>query len=355
MKGQIWSMDFALSLILFSAASVIAYTLLTNLFEDTAHEDVRRQAADASQLLSGEGYPQHWTRSDVIRAGITAEGRLSLRKARELGALDRDALRRSTRATDNIAIYALNGSEVSGIFGTCVLGDLSDPGTPRNMTLPAIALVSGAHPVADRVTATQHSDDAVYSALQSADVLILEGDVTAGSQRSNASISLGLHGMAQRGTTIIIVGDPGIPVFGVQANRTNATQVTLSSVALGMEEGASVSFPEQEIATIEEPAGPPVRAYEAVGLADSGKAAYATWLYGDARVWYVATAEGTLDNGTAAVEPISAAIEGMISISWPQCGGITIPPSARQIAHYDRSIIHHDQVLTVRTVVWRER
>ena len=39
-KGQIWSSDFALSVMIFTAASVIAFMLLNNAFDDRSYDEV---------------------------------------------------------------------------------------------------------------------------------------------------------------------------------------------------------------------------------------------------------------------------------------------------------------------------
>lgn len=359
-RAQAMSIDLGISVVLFTVAVAVTYGLLENTLTQTAYEEVRRQAIDVSDVLISEGYPHAWTNTTVLRAGIISQDAMSIRKARELASTDPNDLRRSVRATDNIVITVRNATDgIEAITGVCAVGDLTVPETPANRTLPAIAIVRDPHPVADGTNATQYTTDAVYATLDPNDVIIIEGNLTQDTSRTNAQITRDLAAAAGHGITVIIIGDPGVPLLGLSVNRTNATGFTLSdpmAALIGLPLGQiNISGGvETEIPAVVEPVASETDNWLALGTTEDGATAVATWTYGDARVWYVATSEGTLPDSTALVDALRAGAQSRIAVPWPLCGELTIPEGSTAIARYDRSIAYHEQILTLRVIVWRE-
>lgn len=350
-RGQVWSSDFTMSLLIFTIASLIAFTMIVNTIDERDYEEVRMQASSAAALLAGEGHPAHWMNGSVIRAGMLSDGRLSLRKATELAGLSEQDLRMALRTTDDIYIYFTNSSNGTvSLFGACGVGDASAASTARNETLPSVAIVGDSHPVSDLLPVAQRSDDAIGNMTQ--DVVIVEGGIS--SNLSDTEIRRVFDVVARRGLTFIVLGDPGIPILGIDVNASDADSLTVDDggeellLTPGEELNVSGTIP-----TINAPLGEAVGNYRQIAASDQGAIAYATWTYHDARVWYLATTAGTHDDGRDLQLTVVNATRDMITVPRPACGPVQLP-DAEQVAIHTRTMTHHDELLRMHVLVWRE-
>ncbi len=360
-RGQTWAVDLGISLVVFTLAVIVTYAMLENTLEETAYADVREQALDASDLLLSEGSPRAWTNETVLRVGVLSDGVLSLRKARELALLSDSTRDRAIRSTDRISIVFENASgAIEPFAGVCGIGDLTISGATGNRTLPAIAIARTPHPIADAVSATIFEDDTVYALLDNADVLLIEGNLSDDTSLTPVQVSRIMDDATRRGITVIIIGDPGIPMLGMNLiyDGTMGFSVSGNASAFALPFGAAIDLPGAApilLPTLEEPNSSSVTEYQVLATTDGASTAIATWIYGDARVWYLSTSDGTLANGTALSDIAQGGIEHLITVDWPACGTPIIPDDATQIARYDRAIAHHDQLLTLRVIAWRDR
>jgi hypothetical protein len=353
-RGQVWAADFAVSLLIFTAASVLAYTLISNALQNDEYQQVAAEAQVAANIVASEGYPAHWSNGTVIRAGLMSDGHLSLRKARELSSLDQQRLRSALRITDDAYVYVTNSSnDLVPVFSECGAGMAAMTSSPHNLTLPAAAISTGAQTL-NITGAPQYSPDEAYRNLSAFDVLVIDGNISSNTTSAQQA-ALYLEEVSLRGITVIIIGDPGIPVFGVRVNSTSVSNVTIQGDA-----GQGLGFaPDEQInvsstvATIETPEGDAVSAYVPIGIANSTKAAYATWVYHDARVWYFASPLGTRPDGTNVTPLLGQSARSMVTVPWPMCAQAAAPPNAKQVAIYRRTMPYHGQLLTLNVLVWR--
>jgi len=347
--------------VIFTIAIIVTYQLLENTLEETAYTEVRVQALRVSDLLLSEGFPTAWTNDTVLRAGLLSSNVLSMRKAQELATLDAAQLRRIIRATDNIAFTLENANgTIEAVTGRCAVGDLVVTETPANRTLNAIALARVPHPVASGVNTTIMLDDDAYMSLDDADVIVIEGNLSVDTVLTPAQVARVLDIAAERGITFIIIGNPGSTVLGLVTNSTNATNITVvgNDGAFNLAQGTTVDLPGSSpvvLAASGTPTNAEVAQYRVLATTDEGDAAIATWVYDGARVWYIATSDGVVDGGVAFDEVLQEHVERHITISWPTCGEVTVPEPSTQIVRYDRTLAHHDQLLTLRVIAWRER
>jgi hypothetical protein len=347
-KGQAISSDFVFSLIIFTAASILAFTMATNTLVNREHEEVVMQAETAGALLSTEGYPEHWTSDDVLRAGLRSGDQFSLRKAGELQGLSPSDLKQALRITDEVYVYVTDGTnDTQSVFGSCGIGNLTVNETPRNVTLPAVAIISGPHPISDMTNATQRADDALYSNISAQDVIIIEGNIT--SNLSRSQVQAALEEASRRGTQIIIIGNPGIPAFGVDVNESTVSDLQIINDGFGFTAGETITV-SGILPTLNVPGNPRVTKF--MPLTNGTNAAYATWLYDDARVWYFASAAGTR-SGVSVQDIIGEGARSAVTIERPLCGNITLP-EAEQIAVHTRTLAYHDELLQINVIVWRD-
>jgi len=354
-KAQVWSADFALSLLIFTVASLITYSIIVNSLQDDAYSDVRAQAVVAAEILNTEGYPQYWTNDTVIRAGIRSDDRLSLRKFRELSYIDNATLRRVLRTTDNVYVYLSNASNATvSFFGNCGVGDFSVSSSLANKTLPAVSLAGGQHPVSDNMNLSIRADNAVIGNLSAYDVVVIEGNISR--NLSLSELTFHLESLAKRGVSFIIIGDPGASMLGVSINKTIASNITLEDGAdIGFNANETLNITAGSTDTINQSLHPAVYNFTVIARASGGAVAYATWRYYDAQVFYLATAMGVRADGTNLTLHLANLTNGLIVESGPICTTPVPAGDAKQVAKATRTIAYHDQLLTVNVLVWRAR
>ncbi|HIH24932.1 TPA: hypothetical protein HA251_07905 [Candidatus Woesearchaeota archaeon] len=351
--GQIWSSDLAVSSVIFVGVCLLASTIITQIVRDDQFADVRGQASVLAELLVREGYPAHWTADDIIKVGIASEHRMSPRKLQELALLDNATLRRAARVRDDFYIYISDDHNITiPIAGSCGIGDLVVASISNTTLLDAAAIVGPSSPVADSVAAL--APRIPLESNQSHEVLILEGLVFNASSASTAATLLDM--IARRGITIFIIGDPGASVLGVRTNATPVDNITLVGGT-----GGRIVFPSSGVVsvsgtmdTIDTPDAEAVTHYSTIAIASSGKAAYATWLFHDSRVWYFASSDGILDDGTAVIDHLSNATRSVINASSPSCSPPSFP-DAEQMVLYTRAMPYRGEIVYVNAAVWRSR
>lgn len=355
-RGQIWTTDFTLSLVLFTAAVLISYTIIGNTVEETAVEQVRLQALDASQLVGDAGFPVHWTNSTVIRAGLAADGQLSMRKAQQIGTLPENDLRQALRLTDNFAVYAINSSgDIEPVFQRCSLGDLTISGSAGERALPAVAVVGSPHPLTNLVeNITVHPLASGFDAARDADVIILEGNLSNGSL-TPAEVRLKIEELSRRGVTIVVAGDIGVQLPGVVINSSNATWLNVSDAWKGNLTGGE----RLNVSPVGELVHAPIilestsENYRTIAVSEFDEVVYASWTHNDAEFVYFGIVTGLREDGSNLTMHLANATTRMVVVPWPDCSAANIPAEAQQVSHYDRTLPYHDSIITLRTVVWR--
>gem|GEM_PF-7113031 len=359
-----WSGDLALSILIFSAMSVVVFMLVTNAFDDTSLDDVTLQATNGARYLSEEGFPRHWVADDVIRVGILSEGEVSLRKLSELVTLPVADLRSKLRVTDHFVLYATNGSgTVIPLSGACSLGDIVIAHNESNSSLRVLAVVhnvSGEYPVvsgvASRVNLTISTMDSAIDILDRYDIIIIEGNISADVKGSPDLFSFMLSSALKRGVTLVILGDPGTGFAGLLVNQSAAASLQFSvddGTALGFPTSEEVLFPSTMIPVALPPSGAFISHYASIATTDVGDDAAVTYLYDDSRVYYLGTTIGTATSGPLSEDLLIEGLSEMAVPSTPVCDRLVIPSDATDVSHASRLLPLHDDILTLHLVVWR--
>jgi hypothetical protein len=271
-----------------------------------------------------------------------------------------DGLRTTLRVKDRIFVYLNDSTAIAPVFGSCGVGDaVNITETPGDRTLPTIAMVGATHGFSDRVHALTNITLADYATLSESfpqqDIIIIESGAVPQAYAADAAIRLDTA--ARRGTTFIIVGDPGASVLGVSVNSSDTTNLFVQD-----DEGSPLGLSGNEtlvlsghIPTIETPVSTdvPIADYRPIALASSGKVAYASWLYDDAKVWYIASVDGQNSMGVGLDTVIGDATSAMVQVDWPSCNGTISFPDAAQVVSYTRIVPYHDTLMTMHVLVWR--
>ncbi len=386
-KGQVLSSDLALSILIFSVASIIAYTLVGNMMQDVDYQAVQLQAKELSGILVTNGYPQHWyvtvntttpafNTTNAQQMGIVSADQLSIRKTRLLPMVSTQTLKSKLRIKDHFSIYftpSNNSHSALGIMGICALSDINSNNTniSSNKTLPAIIISQPGNALNNRLNTTATSYPSFMQAnefMGAQDVIILEGALLNVSSFDVASLSF--FQQSKRGITYVIIGDVRDASITSQSNTSNILGIklnmtTVSSINVVGTNGAALGLLANEPLTIvgtlplledlTNSTDSAVSGYTVIAKDSSGKAVYASWLYNDAQVYYFATTSGTNSVGTILADIIANATKSMVVVSWPNCTVPIVPNDAKQTVSYKRTLPYHDQLLDVHMIVWRNK
>lgn len=358
MRGQIFSMDFAASLLLFTLGIILAYSMITNNFMNEDAKIVTRQAENAAAIISGTGYPDQYINDTVIRAGLSSAGKLSLRKATEISKLSTNEVRATLRLTDNFYLYLRNSTnETVPIFESCGIGDVSVSEIANEMNLTAVSLAPASSPLSDRTAATIYSDALGIKEARQADFIIIEGDLTQLTDDTQEHLRLDLERISLRGVTIVVAGYPGTDVLGMSTSLVNTTQLNVQG-----DMGLDLNLSAGEILNVSTAGEKEIRVidsvedavdYTVVATSDGSEAAFVSYIYSGAKIWYLATVDGEREDGSDLATELGDAIQDMIAVQRPQCGNLSVPASAEQVAVSKRVLGHRDDPLTIEVVVWR--
>ena len=122
-----WIGDVALSIILFTAACIIAFGIVMNSFsQGSEFSEVRSDASKISEFLMSDGIPSDWNQSSIIRPGILTSNRINHTKVQAAMALSNSSysLMQASLQTGHdfaVTVEDRNGQMIS-FDGYCVIG-----------------------------------------------------------------------------------------------------------------------------------------------------------------------------------------------------------------------------------------
>ncbi|MFH1072697.1 MAG: hypothetical protein V1743_04680, partial [Nanoarchaeota archaeon] len=138
-KGQTWSIDYTIGLLLFLFAIVIGLKIIFNTFQDPTYEYLGKNAYTLMDQFTSEGYPYSWTKDDVLRIGLTTKNTVNITKLNTLYGMDPQATRKYL-PTRNTYYLFLEDKDFGIIYynATCGYGttDITNNGT---LTYHAVA------------------------------------------------------------------------------------------------------------------------------------------------------------------------------------------------------------------------
>jgi len=77
-----WIVDLIMSVLVFTAASIIAFTIIMNSFSTGSQfDDARKDAVKISEYLLSEGTPVDWNETNLVKPGFISYNRLNSTKA----------------------------------------------------------------------------------------------------------------------------------------------------------------------------------------------------------------------------------------------------------------------------------
>ena len=136
-KGQVWSLDFVVALVIFSIALYFFYSYGAASLE-TQNEEIEEmfiQAEQLSQNLISSGYPNNWTNSSVISIGLTdGETRLEVNKIAEFSKMNyQDAKNLLSSKYDFQVKFKDKNNQTLEIANNTILGKNMTSEDPNNI------------------------------------------------------------------------------------------------------------------------------------------------------------------------------------------------------------------------------
>jgi hypothetical protein len=115
-RGQVWTMDFLVGIMLFILALIIAAPMMLNLYPSQDYSNVYRDAIYLSDNLLSEGYPSNWTVNDVVLPGIAPNNRLDPQKLFELNSLEYARLKTVFHIDSDFIVFIKNTTSDNNII-----------------------------------------------------------------------------------------------------------------------------------------------------------------------------------------------------------------------------------------------
>lgn len=125
-KGQMWFMDFAIAMIVFSFALISYYSYTTNISKEDAaiKEGLMSDAKTISSALTSSGYPSNWNSNNVVRAGFTdGNNKMDNTKFAEFAEIKYNRSKKILGiVSDYFLFFANESGEVQNVEGFCGVG-----------------------------------------------------------------------------------------------------------------------------------------------------------------------------------------------------------------------------------------
>lgn len=311
-RAQSWSVDYAMSILLFTIAVGLIGGLVSEHLQDRDYTLLIDDAKRLSHALVSDGYPIDWA-DDVVRAGILYDDRLSWRKLDLLSRMSEDELANALPTAANYAFVLRNNGSVVGIGETCSIGNTPFPQSTNESlqrhNLAYYARSDGDQELASWASsrnATIYEDDELLLLLTSAHQygMILFEDPHFENELNNTFTDSILREQLRRtaayGPMLFITGNPGTPVLGINisGNGTNGTILSHDEPYFSLNESDEINF--TTAYTISYLASEDILLGNFGGATRTQSIANgaALWQYEDAQVYYFSSPTGLYEGSS---------------------------------------------------------
>lgn len=120
-KGQIFTIDYAIALIIFIFLILLSIKVIIGIQPKYEYDTLIRENTYISEQLVKEGYPSDWNTTNVIIPGITDNTRLNETKLSQLDNITYERLKTLMHTTSDFAFFFTNGTQNLNI-SNCIHG-----------------------------------------------------------------------------------------------------------------------------------------------------------------------------------------------------------------------------------------
>lgn len=122
-KGQIWTLDYIIGLLVFIAVILISFTLIRDLKADANRfEKALQESNHISMNLVNPGSPITWNSSNIISIGLCENNRVNLTKLEEYDKLDYNTTKVYLQVSGEYVFYFENRTTIIQQNNKCFRG-----------------------------------------------------------------------------------------------------------------------------------------------------------------------------------------------------------------------------------------
>ncbi len=359
-KGQTWTIDYTIGLVLFLLALAIVTDILMETFQEQEYDQLVDETIRLSENLLSPGYPQDWA-EDVIKVGLLYDGRLSWRKLYEFANMDDKKEVLPTRF--NYLITLKKNESIQEIDGFCGISNTNFPQTSTTTTTYFdLAYYSGGE---NELESWANSNNAtLYTTLftlfeESPQYgLIIFEDANFTNQLNDTFtpqvLREELRELATYGPRIVLLGGLGETVFGVSTN-TSSGETTIDAHEepfFFFNESDDINFTttyELNFSSANEGTIGNLGGAKRIQTISEGAA---TWQFEDSRVYYFSSATG--DYTTEQLKDVLEQGLGRLRIkSTVDCEINQTQIDSPDIVSVERIVANRGELLTLTLTLWR--
>jgi hypothetical protein len=120
-KGQVWTIDFVIGLMLFLFIIAVSTKVLLDMYQSPHAQIVYRDAVYISDKLLLAGYPEDWNSTNVIMLGVGGNNRINETKILAFDTLDYYSTKTLLHVTSDFIFFIRNSTQIQNI-SQCVHG-----------------------------------------------------------------------------------------------------------------------------------------------------------------------------------------------------------------------------------------
>lgn len=365
-RGQVWSFDYTIGMLLFIITILLATSVLVkNFFADDSFEELHANAEAVSEQLMGTGYPSHWRPGDAISIGLITGERLSARKVERFFSIVQDDYERSKALLNTRYEYAVLFLEPDGTvrsFSTvCRIGhdDMTEQKTTSDARRSIAYYAPGVNDLELMVLALNGT---VYSSLQTLfadihdyDMVILENpQLSLTTPPYDGEKRDALESYVAAGGALFLIGNVSLPeLFDMNLTVSNTTNKAAGSPynhTLLNISGLTI----QDLG---------VNAYTInyngqlnfvnFSILPDERAVAASFTHGDGDVYFLGGLSGSMnETSEPLLDIIERGLNASTSYQEANCISIETDPNADQYVSVRRLVAYEGQVFIMRVDVW---
>ncbi|MFH1072892.1 MAG: hypothetical protein V1743_05680 [Nanoarchaeota archaeon] len=378
-RGQTFSIDYIIGMLLFIAAFVISIKLIINQFPSNSFERLNKESYLISEMLISTGYPESWDNNTIIQPGLTTRNKLNMTKLRNLYRMDFGDSRRYFRTSSNYFItiedkdYGIMYFNQSCGYGESEIRNngsvqyhtvayyYPQEGGDHFMLLPLWNSFQADVYYRDRAAGEivngvriNGSLDSLITNISSYQTIILEDphfDTYSGNY-SLAALATEIEDWVSRGNVLILTEQVGIdPLLHVNfpaipLGSGNSTFIVSTDDDIPFEIGDDVLFTDKF--TVSQTGD--TMGFLKLSNYTNGETGIAKWSYGDGKVIYFPDISGSFNLQPDITEQVNETVR---RTALGSCEGLDLSKiSYKNMVSIDRYVIFNDKLAALRIYLW---
>ncbi|MBU1975683.1 MAG: hypothetical protein KKG59_04735 [Nanoarchaeota archaeon] len=379
-KGQIWSIDYVIGMLLFLLAIIIGLKMFLNTYGNQEFEILQGNAERMSDLLMSEGYPNDWDNETLFQIGLTTGSNINITKLRYLYNMDPNRARSHLKTRNNYYLFFQSQGQGFLYFnGSCGYGDegiIGEGGVQYYDIAYYFSNIGGDTYIRDYLGDNYNVDyyfrdgsegmvvdaytinGSLYNLTNKLDyyeTIILEDpgfDLFSG-DRPLTEISYLLEEWLSKGKLLIITGKVGLGLFALAnfpVTEDGAGNITIQNehVDIPFEEGDGLIFTDKYTITPQTE----IEGYTMLGNYSNDQIGMATWNYGEGKIFYYGDSEADYGNGD--YSNISEQINHTLSrVAVGYCKDLNIDDTeADNFVKIERYVVLNNKITKLGLFVW---